>query len=260
MIDIHCHILPGIDDGAKSMDETLEMARIAVSEGIYHIIATPHYIQYSDYANKEQVRQLVDEVNNVLKKENIALSLAVGQEIYLTPDLPKLVESGEVSTLNNGQYILVEFPMNDIPLYAEDVFYELRLMGLTPILAHPERYPMIMEDPNILLKFLNLGVLCQANVGSIRGFFGERVQKTVITLIEHHMIHFVATDAHTPRNRAPKVRKALDEITRLSGDKARELFIENPLKVYNNELIEVVMPIEVQKSGFFKSLFSKFKR
>lgn len=258
MIDIHCHILPCIDDGSKSIDETLEMARIAVDEGIHHIIATPHYIQYSDYLNKQQVQKLVDEVNDVLKKENIALSLSIGQEIYLTPDLPKLVQSGEVSTLNDGQYILIEFPMNDIPLYAEDIFYELRLMGLTPILAHPERYPMVMEDPNLLLKFLKLGVLCQVNMGSIRGFFGERVQKTVMTLIEHDMVHFVATDAHTPRNRAPKMKKALEEITRLDGEKARKLFIENPLKVYNNELIETVPPREVQKLGFFRTLINKF--
>ena len=103
--------------------------------------------------------------------------------------------------------------MKDIPMYAEDFFYELRLMELTPILAHPERYPMIMEGPNLLLKFLNLGVLCQANVGSIRGFFGERVQQTVLKLIEDHMIHFIATDAHKPRKRSPKVQKALEAVT-----------------------------------------------
>ena len=198
MIDLHCHILPGIDDGSKDIEETLEMARIAVSEGIHHIICTPHYIQYSDYYNKAQVEALVAEMNERFVQEEIDLTLSIGHEVYMTPDLPKLVQEGEVSTLNNSQYILIEFPMNDIPMYAEDVFYELRLMGLTPILAHPERYPMIMEDPNLLLKFLNLGVLCQANVGSIRGFFGERVQQTVLKLIEHHMIHFIATDAHTP--------------------------------------------------------------
>jgi len=259
MIDLHCHILPGIDDGAKTIDETLEMARIAVKEGIHHIIATPHYIQYSDYLGKQDVEKLVDEVNLIFRKEQIPLTVSAGHEVYMTPDLPKLVEQKEVSTLNNSQYILVEFPMNDIPMYAEDIFYELRLMGLTPILAHPERYPMIMENPNLLLKFLKLGVLCQTNVGSIRGFFGERVQKTAIQLIEHNMIHFIATDAHTPRNRAPKLQKALEEITKISGEKAKELFIENPMKVYNNEVIEVTSPIEIQKKGFFASIF-KFKK
>lgn len=259
MIDLHCHILPGIDDGAKSLEETLEMARIAVSEGIHHIIATPHYIQYSDYLDKQGIENLVDEINLVFKNEEIPLTLSAGHEVYMTPDLPRLVENKEVCTLNNSQYILVEFPMNDIPMYAEDIFYELKLMGLTPILAHPERYPMIIENPNLLLKYLNLGVLCQANVGSIRGFFGERVQKTIIQLIEHDMIHFIATDAHTPRNRAPKMQKALKEITSISSEKAHELFVVNPLKVFNNELIEPRNPIEIQKRGFFASLFN-FKK
>lgn len=260
MVDLHCHILPGIDDGSKDIEETLEMARIAVSEGVHHIICTPHYIQYSDYYNKKQVEALVDEMNERLNEEGISLTLSAGHEVYMTPDLPKLVQEGEVSTLNNTQYLLVEFPMNDIPLYAEDVFYELRLMGLTPVLAHPERYPMIIENPNLLLKFLNLGVLCQANVGSIRGFFGERVQETVFKLIEHHMIHFIATDAHTPRNRSPKVQKALEAVTKLDATLAQELFIENPLKVYQNELIELKQPIEIIKKSFWKSLFSKKQR
>ena len=260
MVDLHCHILPGIDDGSKDIEETLEMARIAVSEGVHHIICTPHYIQYSDYYNKKQVEALVDEMNERLNEEGISLTLSAGHEVYMTPDLPKLVQEGEVSTLNNTQYLLVEFPMNDIPLYAEDVFYELRLMGLTPILAHPERYPMIIENPNLLLKFLNLGVLCQANVGSIRGFFGERVKETVFKLIEHRMIHFIATDAHTPRNRSPKVQKALEAVTKLDATLAQELFIENPLKVYQNELIELKQPIEIIKKSFWKSLFSKKQR
>ena len=260
MVDLHCHILPGIDDGSKDIEETLEMARIAVSEGVQHIICTPHYIQYSDYYNKKQVEALVDEMNERLNEEGISLTLSAGHEVYMTPDLPKLVQEGEVSTLNNTQYLLVEFPMNDIPLYAEDVFYELRLMGLTPVLAHPERYPMIIENPTLLLKFLNLGVLCQANVGSIRGFFGERVQETVFKLIEHRMIHFIATDAHTPRNRSPKVQKALEAVTKLDATLAQELFIENPLKVYQNELIEPKQPIEIIKKSFWKSLFSKKQR
>lgn len=260
MIDLHCHILPGIDDGAKDIEETLEMARIAVSEGIKHIICTPHYIQYSDYYNKSQVFDLVEAVNKKLAEESIELTLSAGHEVYLTPDLPKLVQEGEVSTLNNTQYILIEFPMNDIPIYAEDVFYELKLMGLTPILAHPERYPMIIENPNLLLDYLKLGVLCQANVGSIRGFFGERVQETVIKLIEHQMIHFIATDAHTPRNRSPKVKKAFKEIESIDAALAHELFVENSLKVYKNELIEPKEPIEIIKKSFWKSLFSKRKR
>lgn len=259
MIDLHCHILPSIDDGAKSLDETLEMAKIAVSEGIHHMIATPHYIQYSEYLNKQEIEKLVEEVNSILRNEGIPLTISSGHEVYMTPDLPKLVEQQEVCTLHNGQYILIEFPMNDIPLYAEDIFYELKLMGLTPVLAHPERYPMVMDNPNLLLKYLNLGVLCQANVGSIRGFFGDRVQRTVMQLIEHDMIHFIASDAHTPRNRAPKMQKALEEITRIDAKKAQELFIENPLKVYNNELIEPRTPIEIQKRGFFASLFKNKK-
>lgn len=260
MIDLHSHILPGIDDGSKDINETIEMARLAVSEGIKTIICTPHYIQYNEPYNKKQVELLIEETNERLISEGISLNLVAGHEIYMTPDLPKLVQDGEVATLNNSKYILIEFPMNDIPLYAEDVFYELRLMGLVPILAHPERYPMVMEDPNSLLKFLKLGVLCQANVGSIRGFFGERVQKAVIKLIEHNMIHFIATDAHGPKRRSPKIGGALEVIKQLDPQLAEQLFYENPLKVYQNEEINPPKPIEVIKKGFFASLFSRKQR
>lgn len=260
VIDLHCHILPGIDDGSKDIDQTLEMARIAVSEGIKTIICTPHYIQYNEPYNKKQVEELIEEINKRFSDEGITLNLVAGHEVYMTPDLPKLVQEGEVSTLNNSKYILVEFPMNDIPLYAEDVFYELRLMGLVPILAHPERYPMIMEDPNNLLKFLKLGVLCQANVGSVRGLFGERVQKTVIKLIEHNMIHFIATDAHGPKRRSPKIGAAIEVIKELDPQLVEKLFYENPLKVYQNEEIDPPKAMEIVKKGFFASLFSKRKK
>ncbi|MGL4336777.1 MAG: tyrosine-protein phosphatase [Turicibacter sp.] len=261
MIDTHCHILPSVDDGSKSMEETLEMARIAVSEGIHYIIATPHYIEYSDYLNKKQLTEVVKQVNKELELANIKLTIGLGHEVYLTPDLPKLVETEEVSTLNDSNYLLLEFPMNDIPIYAEDVIYELKLMGITPIIAHPERYPMIIEDPNLLLKYLSIGALCQINMGSIIGAFGTKVQETAMILIEHNMAQLVATDAHSTRRRSPKMQQALAHVVTLEGSqKANTLFVENPFKIYSNLPIEPAEPIEYKKPNLISKILGKIKK
>ncbi|HAX73235.1 MAG TPA: capsular biosynthesis protein [Firmicutes bacterium] len=260
MIDTHCHILPGVDDGAKTMDECIEMAKIAASEGIHHIIATPHYIQHSDYLNKKQLEEVVCDVNEQLKLNEVKLTISLGQEVFLTPDLPKLLKEEEITTLNESSYLLIEFPMNDIPMYAEDVIYELKLMGITPIIAHPERYPKVIEDPNIMHKFLTLGALSQVNVGSILGLFGEKVQETAYILMEHNMVHLSATDAHSCRRRAPKMQKALTQVTKLDPEMARLLFMENPFKVYNNLEIETLTPKEYKKPTIMTKILNVFKK
>ncbi len=260
MIDMHSHILPGVDDGSKDMDETLQMAKIAVTESIHYIIATPHYIQYSGYKNKAELQPVVDKVNATLQENNIKLTIGLGHEVYLTPDLVQLVQDQEVATLNDSRYLLIEFPMNDIPTYTEDIIYELKLIGITPIIAHPERYPKIIEDPNLLIKYIELGALCQANAGSINGLFGSQVQETVWTLIEHQMIHFVATDAHSTRRRAPFMQEALSAVTKHDAELAKQIFMENPFKVYSDLEIEIQDPLMVKKQSFMSKLFGKRKK
>ena len=257
MIDIHCHILPGIDDGSTDLDETIKMCKIAVSEGIHHIIATPHYIQYHDCKTRSELKPLLEMVNEKLKEECIELQLSIGHEVYVTPDLVSLIQLKEVATLNDSRYLLIEFPMNSIPPYIEELIYELKLIGVTPIIAHPERYREIIENPNSLIKYIELGALCQSNVGSINGLFGSEIQKTVMTLIKHQMVHFVATDAHTSSRRAPLVKEAFSRISDIDENMAEALFNQNPLKVHENLDIETKAPILVEKQSFIKRFFSR---
>ena len=259
MIDIHCHLLPSVDDGAVDMDETIKMAKIAVSEGIHTIIVTPHYIEYGDYLNKEELKPVLNDVNQRLKDEQIELTLALGQEVYSTPNLISLLQRDEITTLNDSRYLLLEFPMNEIPTYAEDLIYELKILGITPIIAHPERYPMIMDNPNRLIEFIELGALCQSNVGSINGAFGERVKETVWTLIKHQMIHFVATDAHTSRRRGPVMKDAFQAVRAYDTELAQKLFFDHPSKVYLDAEIKITEPLTVEKKSFFDRLFKRKK-
>tara|TARA_B100000965_G_C19346468_1_gene649772 strand:- start:204 stop:791 length:588 start_codon:yes stop_codon:yes gene_type:complete len=186
----------------------------------------------------------------------------MGNEVYISPNLPELLELGQVNTINNTQYLLMEFPMFDIPNYTEDVIYRLKLMGITPIIAHPERYREVIENPNILIKFIEQGVLLQANSGSITGKFGEKIGMTVDTLISQNMIHLVSSDGHSSRGRTPKLKRAYEKVKAIHGQaKANKLFYSNPESVVNNQTIIIDEPIAINKrKSKVNSVFQMFMR
>ena len=261
MIDIHSHILPKVDDGAGDMEEAITMARIYIDNGIKKVIATPHYID--GYANslKEENILVLEKLKEALNKEGLELEVYLGNEIYITMDIIDLLEEGKVSTLNNSRYVLIEFPMLDIPMYSESIIYELLLKGYVPIIAHPERNRNIIEDPNILYGFIEKGALAQLNLPSLEGVYGEKIKTTAEILLKHNMIHFVGTDAHSKDRRAPNVKNSLDLLLELVGETA---FIEitylNPLKVISDELISPNAPVRYKKkSGFLHFIKNKVK-
>lgn len=238
MIDLHCHILPCIDDGAKNMEEAVKMAKIAEGEGITKIVATPHYVDQGDYPGREEVNKRISQFNEVLRKKNISVEILQGHEVYMTPDTPALIRKGLVNTINNSHYLLMELPMFSKPFYAEEVILQLKLMGIIPIIAHPERYFYMMEEPNRLTRFIELGVLFQANSESISNPFNRRAKEIIDKLIANNMIHFVASDGHSPEYRRPTLKKAYETVMKLWGEKwARELFIENPQKIIEGQQI-----------------------
>lgn len=261
MIDIHCHIIPGIDDGAKDIEDAIKMARIAYKDGITNIVATPHLMEEGIYRDNNQISAKVDGLNRLIEDEGIDVKIMMGNEVYITPNLPTLVELGQANTINNTQYLLIEFPMFDIPNYTEDVIYRLKLMGITPIIAHPERYREVIENPNRLIGFIEQGALLQANSGSVMGRFGEKIGETVETLISHNMIHLVASDGHSSRSRTPRLKKAYEKVKAIHGkDKANKLFYDHPKRVINNEAIIVDQPIALnQRKSKINSIFQMFK-
>lgn len=260
-VDIHAHILPGIDDGAADMETALGMLDIALIEDKEcSIIATPHYICGSLQNNKEKVAASLDELKGAVADRGIEIDLRTGTEVFLAPEVPDLVQAGEICTLAESSYILVELPMMNIPAYTADVLYQLQLNGLMPIVAHPERYRDVNEDPNCLMEFLQRGIYFQVNAGSLKGLYGKKIYETAMTLLKHNMAHFVASDAHTCRSRSPKLTRAYGiACDELGYDMAERLFCRNGQAVLDNKALEVDEPIPIKKNFGF-NLTNAMKR
>lgn len=201
MIDLHCHILPGIDDGAKTIADSVAMAKKAVSQGITHILCTPHHNQH--YRNpKEDVLRRVPQLQKELVKRNIPLTLFEGQEVRIHRDLIREIKEDRILFADvEDTYLLLEFPTKEIPDYAETLCYQLRQEGKVPIIVHPERNSGFQTEPNRILDFLNMGCLTQLTAPSITGIFGKEVQRLSHQYVEHGLVQMVASDAHRRKQR-----------------------------------------------------------
>lgn len=259
VIDMHCHIIPNIDDGAIDISTSIEMCRMAEQNGIHGIIATPHYIHGVIDNNRDIVCAKVVELNNHLREKNINVDIYPGCEAFICPELPRMVIEGKVCTLNNSQYVLVELPMESVPQYTVDVIYKLKLAGYTPIIAHPERNAIINSCPDVLFDLISRGALSQVNASSLAGLFGKDIMEAVIILLRYKMVHLVASDAHTVGGRSPKLSIAIDKIEKLAGPEALLNIMQNAEAILNNQLISAEEPIKIGDKGRMRFL-SNFKR
>ena len=258
MIDIHSHILAKVDDGSNSMEMSLSMAKQYVETGIKGVIATPHFIEDSFESDISTNKLALENLKKELNKNNIPLKVYLGNEIYVTTNTIEDIESGKVASLNNSRYVLIELPMNDIPMYFEEVLYGLLLKGYIPIIAHPERNSKIINEPNLLYNYIEKGALAQLNLPSLEGMYGKTVQSCGKTLLEHKMIHFIGTDAHTNRTRSPKVNNALNKLRKIVGeDEFQKITSSNAQLLIKNQLIHINQPLKVEKK---KNWFSFIRR
>lgn len=218
MIDLHSHILPGVDDGAQTLEDSLEMARKAISQGITHLMCTPHHNngKYNNPADK--ILRDVAALQKELDQRGLDLTLLEGQEVRLTELLLTAIQRDEIlfTDLDNT-YLLIEFPTNEIPIYAEQVFYHLLNRGQVPVIVHPERNAVFREEPNRLVSFLEMGTLTQLTAPSIVGIFGSDIQNTARQMLEHNMLYMVASDAHNLRHRTFLMKEAYAEIRKIGG-------------------------------------------
>ena len=218
MIDLHSHILPGVDDGAQTLEDSLEMARKAISQGITHLMCTPHHNngKYNNPADK-----IIREVANLqgeLDKRGLDLTLLEGQEVRLTEFLLTAIQRDEILFTDlDHTYLLIECPTNEVPIYAEQVFYQLLNRGQVPVIVHPERNAVFREEPNRLVSFLEMGTLTQLTAPSIVGIFGSDIQQTARQMLEHNMLYMVASDAHNLRHRTFLMKEAYKEIEKIGG-------------------------------------------
>lgn len=250
MIDIHCHILPGIDDGAATIEDSLAMARAAVKEGITTIIATPHHKNNQFINPKSSIITKVNDLNTVLKQENIPLTILPGQEVRIYGEVLEDYYKEEILTLNHTKYLFIEFPSSSVPRYAERLLYELQTEGIIPIIVHPERNKELQEKPDLLYQFVKNGALTQVTASSVAGYFGKNVKKFSEQLILNNLTHFVASDAHNVTNRGYKVVEALEVIEKNFGIEYIYLLKENSELILHDKNMMKEIPEPIKKKKF----------
>ncbi|MDD2587157.1 MAG: hypothetical protein PHT79_11900 [Syntrophomonadaceae bacterium] len=243
MIDTHIHILPGLDDGAKDIKHSLEMARMAVQDGITSVVATPHVLTGAYDNSKENILSAVKDLNQLLKAEKIPLKILPGAEYYLEHDLPQRLAEGKLLTINNTGYLLIELPAAFVPDYSDQIFYELQLQGVIPIIAHAERNHELSLKSDLLEKFIARGALVQITAGSITGLFGKETKKVACNLLSKGLAHLIVSDAHSCHRRVPVLSKARDEAeVNFGTDYARSLVDENPNAIITGDLLKPKKP------------------
>lgn len=237
MIDIHSHILPGMDDGAQSLEISLQMGRIAYDNGVQDIIATPHVIAGVFDNRRPHILQAVEDLKRAYKEHDIAVNILPGAEYHLEPDLVERLKKRELVTLNDGgRYLLVELPQSIVPDYTTEVLYELQIVGVRPVIAHPERNHRLMANPALLELINNRGAVMQLTAASLTGLFGGKVQKNAWTLINDSNTVVVASDAHSTHGRGPRLGEAYLEIrNRLGQETAQLLCSENPERLVKGQ-------------------------
>jgi protein-tyrosine phosphatase len=227
MIDIHCHILPGIDDGAADLDASITMAAMAVADGIHTIIATPH-VGAEVGLSMAMITNAVEHLNCILRKRGIALRILPGAEVASHV----AVTVADQFCLASGTFFLLEFPYTHLPADCIDLVYTFVRRGLTPIIAHPERNQAINAEPKQLLSLIDAGARIQITASSLTGELGPDACACSRFLLKNDMVHFLATDSHSPNLRRPILSKAVKKAKKYLGKEgAHALVADNPLAI-----------------------------
>ena len=254
MIDIHCHIIPGIDDGPGSMEESLEMAKIAADDGISYVIATPHQIDGLYQESAESIENKIFELNALLEDNRINLKILPGSDLHISSDLIQKIAEKKLLTLNHSSYALIEFPGQLLKDKITRLMDEMLDNGIIPIISHPERNFILQKDPNLLYEFVKKGIYAQVTAMSLTGEFGHEIKRIAQKMLTHNLVQIIATDAHSKVFRPPILSKGLQKATRLIGEEIAFNMVETyPLKIINGEKF---CPPEPQKiRNFFGFYF-----
>lgn len=239
LIDIHCHVMPGVDDGSRDMESSLEMLRIAEKDGISYMILTPHYKPMHHNVSPEHNSLYRKELQKAAEAAGIGVRLFSGNEIYYADDSAAQLASGKICSLAGSDYVLVEFhptaPLKSI----QNGAYEIMSTGYMPIIAHVERYSEVVSHPAFVRDLVDMGCYIQVNASSVLGDFGFGIGHFCKKLLKNNIVHFVASDAHDTRRRAPKLSECYRFVEKKFGEEyATRLFTMNPARVIKNETIE----------------------
>lgn len=257
MIDIHSHIIHSVDDGAEDIDMVVAMLQKAKDSGTKSIILTPHYFKGKYMTPINDVKKKLEQIKSIAKESKIDINIYCGQEIYYTSELLEDLDAGEIGTLNDTRYMLIELNLIDFDSKVLDTLYELRIRNIVPIIAHPERYVKFQKNNEAINDFIDEGCLFQLNASSVGGFFGKETEKTAKIFLEKGLYSFIGSDAHSDRKRNTDMSIYIDKI-----DEVNEYFIEKANKngqmLLNNELVKFDGRKIMKRKRGLLSLLSRF--
>ena len=259
MIDFHNHILPNADDGSKSMEESIQMLHCAQKQGITDVVNTIHF-QHPKMEGKktdfEFVCSLKNELTTEMKKENININIHLGAEVFFNFNLLDIIDN-PLTTFGNNRYMLIEFQTHQFPKGFDQHLFDLAISGITPIIAHPERYKEVQNDISIVEKLINSGCLMQIDGGSLLSHFGEKCKATSIIMLRRNMVHIIGSDSHGLGKRNFCLKEAIGEAGKYINHDISTLIGKNPRKVLLGETIDLEDMVDLKNKSFFSKLFRK---
>lgn len=257
MIDIHSHILSNLDDGPSSEEGSLLMAKLAAEEGIRTIIATPHHKNGRFENEKESIIHKICTLQTLLDEKKIDIKIVPGQEIRLYGEIVEDYVNNRLLPLDGegGKYLLIELPTNHLPHFTETLLFELQLQGVIPVIAHPERNAVFIENPEKLYKFVLHGAVTQVTTSSIVGNFGKKIQNFSHQLIEHNLTHIIASDAHNTASRSFCMKEALNVVSIKYGHEKTLMYENNSEAIVRGENLMREIPSLPSSKGIWRTLF-----
>lgn len=251
-VDLHSHLLPNIDDGSQSYRASLRLARQAVNNGIEVALMTPHHMNGQYVNHKRDVIRLTEEFQKRLDNENIPLSVFPSQEVRITGGLLQQLDDDDILFSDeSNQYLLLEFPDDDIPTYSRDIIFKIMQRGITVQIAHPERNTKIMKNPSILFDLIESGALAQLTAGSYVGNFGKKVERFSEEILNHNLAHTFVSDTHDLPNRSFEISEAMKKVEKKLGRDYQQLLENNAESIIDGQSITRLQPEPIVKRKFF---------
>lgn len=251
MFDLHAHILPSVDDGAATMQDAVAMAHIAARNGTRLILATPHRKDITENWSVQHIQSLTAELQQRIDEQGIPIRLALGMENHIDETLPDDATDGKALTINGSQYILVEMPFFGQHDFVEDALLRLQEQWLTPVFAHPERIEAFQQDPDLLRRYIGMGMLSQITRGSLLGHWGEEVRLFTLELLREGMAHILSSDTHAPHGlRTPELRGAVEAAAEVVGaQEAEAMVVHTPQRILADEDVRLTIGRDVHNWG-----------
>lgn len=261
LIDLHCHMLPKVDDGSKDIVTALNLAKVAVEQGISHLLVTPHHMDGKYTNHKLDILQRAASLQEEINRIKLPLTVYPSQEVHLTGELLQAIEKDDILFMDEtNRYLLLELPHDDIPKYSSQIIFELVAQGITPVIAHPERNQAIQKDPEKLYELVEMGCLTQLTSSSYLGIFGEKVQKLTEQIIQANLGFVFSSDAHNFKGRKFMIREAFEKLATEAGSAVVEQFQSNAKSIINGDLVEVTNLQHISSLPKPKKKFWLFKK